>query len=418
MPGKRTNIEDEAIKNLTHLRKEMEIAQTEKWFREITGRFIYEMYTRTLMNKTVVDRPVSLALNGIAVVIGEKPDETDDGSISENVANTPEDEKKKDDIKSIDPIDVMTNTMVDGAAVVRLGTGWKDLTVEKPEYIKILRTDGDGFITFLRLQYKVKVKGVKNGRWFRRDYFIKFRIDEAGNPIRDESMISYRQDWKKVDREGDFDSAEPLPKVEINFIPFVAFEWNKAHQSFLEPKKKAFLELERVSGEISGENVKHSRRKLFVKIPKNTDLKLEYLGDNVNLLTEKGDAFYPDPHSAVINGFFKERDDEVSFIENATGVVATEKIVALSGVSRLTAMKSIIDLAKKIRKIFLDGMMRIEELFQKHGFDERDMLILFPPLGMLVVDVNNQDALLEKAFNAGDITEHERKESRRMMLGL
>lgn len=95
-----------------------------------------------------------------------------------------------------------------------------------------------------------------------------------------------------------------------------------------------------------------------------------------------------------------------------------EKIVALSGISRMTAMKSLVDLAQKIRKKFLDLMISVEKLMVEQGIDDRKMTVLMPPLGMIITDVNNQGTLLDTAIGNGTIDDYEYRESYRQLLGL
>lgn len=387
---------------LRKLRLRMEAQKNEEWYNSLTGRALYEMETQSLMNQTVIDRPVNLSMNNVTMTLtkgsGKKKEE-------------------KEKIKSVDPVTVMTDCMVDGAVVLRVRTSWTDLEIEDFQNVAELKIDGEGFIKFIRIQYLTLDANGKVGPWFRRDYEKKKANDPKSGK---EKTISVRIDYPPVKKLADFDTLSPdqLTTVEIDFIPFVAQVWDTAQESFLIKKKRAFLELERVTMEISGENSKHSRRKLMVKAPAATELTLADLDDEINLLGDNGDAFYPDPHAAVINGFFKEQETQIEAIENATGVVATEKIVALSGVSRITAMKSLIDLSQKIRTKFIDLMILLEDLFKEHKIDTRQLTILVPPLGMLIVDVNNQATLLEVARAKGYISEYEERESIRQMLSL
>ena len=395
--------QDEGFARLTKLRKSMEAQRNEEWFLALTGRDIYEMDTQNLMNKTVVDRPVTLAMNNVVVVLtsgkGKKKD------------------KDKEEVKSLDPETIMIDCMVDGRVVIRIRNDWNDLEVEDNDNIADLKIDGKGNVVFIRIQFQTLLENGKPGLWFRRDYRKDIMINiETGN----EEIRFVRVDYPLVKKLTDFDKIDPEEIIitEIPFIPFVAQTWNPAQNSFFNKKHRSFLELERVTIEISGENTKHSRRKLMVKLPSGTQKSLGDLDDQINLLDKEGDAFYPDPHAAVINGFFKEQETQTEAIENATGVVATEKIVALSGVSRITAMKSLIDLAQKIRAKFIRLNILLETLFQEHDIDSRKVTVLLPPLGMMIVDVNNQDALLKEAHKDEHIDDFEFRESRRQMLGL
>jgi len=390
------------FQELTRLRRLMDAKKNEEWYEELTGRDIYEMDTISLMNQTVIDRPITLAMSNVTMTLT-----TGKGKAKDN---------EKSEIKSIDPESTMTNCMVDGRIVIRIRTGWDDLEIEDDANIAILEIDGKGYVKFIRIQYLILLPNGKPGGWFRRDYK---KIKVINEKTSEEQEVSVRIDYPEVKKLEEFEKlSETDIKVEIiPFIPFVAQTWNKAQRSFLK-QKRAFLELERVSIEISGENEKHSRRKLFVKAPTGIKIEVADLGDEINQLDEKGNAFYPDPHAAVIEGFFKERKDQIQAIENATGVVATEKIVALSGVSRVTAMKSLIDLSQKIRKKFIDLMIQIENLFHEQDIDKRQLTILVPPLGMLIVDVNNQAALLQQAHEDGHISDYELRESTRQMLSL
>lgn len=419
MPKKVDEVAGE-LKHLQQMFAASELAKAHEIFKHIDGRDLYEMPSRTMMAHTVIDRPVSLALNDVAVVLKEDGDEPP-LKPKRRTENSPDidEEKEKEEIKSVHPVEIMTNAMVDGVAVIKIDMGWEFIEIVPYWEIARVQTDGKGLIKFLRIQFREVDDNGKKGLWFRRDYVKEPILEEREDGTFEVTgMQAFRIDWPKVRRVEDFEQNGPISKTEIEFIPFVAFEWNKRHESFLMPSKFAFIELERVSREISGENVKHSTRKLFVKDSNAADAELGVLGDQVNLLSEKGDAFYPDPHAAVIQGFFKERKDAVEFIENATGVVATEKIVALSGVSRITAMKGLVDLSKKIRRIFTDGMIETEQIYNDNDIDPRKMTILYPPIGMMIVDVNNQSALLKEAKDDGIISDHEYRESIRMMLSL
>jgi hypothetical protein len=389
--------------NLNRLRRRMQENENSEWYKSLTGRDLYEMDTINLMNKTVIDRPITLSLNNVEVTLtsGSGTAKDDDKEI----------------VKSIDPESIMTDCMIDGRVVIRIQDSWDNLEVEPWDQIHTVETDGTGYISYLRIQYQIEVENNRQGGWFRRDYRkIEFIDFDTGR----RDIVYVRIDFPIVKRPEDFEKVDPneIIVTEIPYIPFVAMTWNKAQVDFLITAKRAFIELERVSIEISGENNKHSRRKLFIKAPAHTEKEVAELGNQINQLTPEGDAFYPDPHAAVINGFFKEKDDAIEAIENKTGVVATEKIVALSGVSRITAMKSLIDLSQKIRKKFIALMVLIEELFKEHDIDNRQMTVFVPPLGMLIVDVNNQDALLTVAHEDGDITDYEKREIRRQMLSL
>jgi len=391
------------VAELTRLRKRMIANQNSEWYKSLTGRILYEMDTINLMNKTVVDRPVNLSMGNVEITLTSGSGKSDD--------------EQKYTVKSIDPETVMTDCMIDGRVVIRIQDSWDNLEIEPYDQINTLKLDGTGYVSFLRIQYQVELDNNKKGGWFRRDYKkLEFINEETGK----RDIVYVRMDYPIVKHEKDFEKLDDSDIIvtEIPYIPFVAATWNTAQKDFLITKKRAFIELERVSIEISGENYKHSRRKLFIKATPHTDREVADLGDEINQIDKDGDAFYPDPHAAVINGFFTERKDQIEAIENATGVVATEKIVALSGVSRITAMKSLIDLSQKIRNKFIGLMILIEELFEKHNIDKRQITVLVPPLGMLIVDVNNQAALLETAKEKGYITEYEERESIRQMLSL
>lgn len=387
---KRENLESSARQILVEARRRAEESRAMEWFAELTGREIYEEKTVSLVNRKIIDRPVRMALTGTTFTINGE-------------AKT----------ISLNPVDVMTDSLVDGYAVVRLGPGWEYLSPVQFDTISEISVDGLGQISFLRFQYIVET--ASGDRYFRRDYFVRLIYDERGRPV---GKRSYYQDWELVRKIGDFNKIQPGEEIEIAFIPFVVFPWRK-FESFYEAIKKAILQVENVTTEISGENLKHSKRKLFVKLPTGTDVEIEDLGDNINKLTAEGDAFYPDPHSSAMDSFFKEKDGIVEAIEDATGVIATEKIVALSGVSRMFAMRSLIDFGKEIRNIFTLGMVRIESIFNEYGAGPKQKLLInYQPIAMAVADPVNQYELLTQALEANDINEHEKREAVRMMLSL
>lgn len=370
---------------LIEAKKRTEAIRAMDWFKKLTGRIIYETPTISLMNKTVIDRPVTLALNGTTI--------------------EPE--------TSLSPIETMTNSMVDGFAVARLGPGWEFIELVPFHEITILELDGLDFIKFIRFEYPID--GEEGDRWFRRDYFKIDEFNEKGQKIGETAFV---RDWGIVRKQEDFDQKDPIPEaIAIEFIPFVAFPW-KNMESFFERIKLAVIHLEGVANEISTENIRHSTRKLFIKAPTGTTKEVVDFNDAINLLTQDGDAFYPDPHSAGMVSIFKEEKKVSEAIENATGVIATEKIVALSGVSRMIAMKSLTDLAKEIRSVFTKGMIRIETIFNRADSRSGTLLINYQPIAMVVTDPLNQYELLEKAHLRDQISDHEFREATRVMLSI
>ena len=398
---------------ISRLRKKLESQKNEEWYCSLTSRDLYEMETQSLMNQTVIDRPIQLAMSNVTITLSSG-------------AGTAKDEQKEE-LKSIDPEAIMTDCMVDGRVILKVRTSWTDLEIEDNDTVKELRIDGEGKIEFLRFQYQTTLENGKPGPFFRRDY-SKVKVmrpnlqgeDYEDNIEEQEVTISVKIDYPLVKRETDFDKLAPDEIVieEIPYIPFVAQTWNKDQVGFLTKKKNALLELERVTIEIGGENNKHSRRKLFIKAPALVELELGDLHSEINTLDKDGDAFYPDPHAAVIEGFFKEQQKAIEAIENATGVVATEKIVALSGVSRIIAMKSLVDLSHKIQKKFINLMILLEDLFREYNIDSRQITVFTPPLGVMITDVTNQAVLLTEALAKGYISDYEARESTRQMLSL
>lgn len=409
---------DEKVAVLKHRKQIREVTAqraTDKWLKSITGRFLYEMPTVTMKARNVVDKPVSQALCDVRFqLINDK--------------NKKKKKKDKEEFISFQAIDIATNTMVDGFSVVRLGPGWDFITIEPALNIRILETDAKGHIIFIRIQHLVDdVEG--KPVWFRRDYWQEIiKIEDDFTNVEESEKKFFRRDWPLVRKETEFADIEKEGQEEIDektvvteipFIPFVAFEWNSRHESFLLPARDAFIELERVSIEISGENHDHHTRKLYVTGAPQTEILPADLGERVNILNTGDKAFYPDPHAQAMNSFFKERDDQERFIENFTGVIATEKIATLSGISRIIAMTSLVKLAKKIREVLLAGLIRIEEIFNGiEGVESKELLVLFSPLGMMIVDVNNMSALLKEAKEDGHIDEHEHREIVRMMISL
>ncbi len=378
---------DSGTKELIEARKQMEKAGADEWFKKLTGREVYEAPSVSLTAHTIVDRPVKLALNGTTF--------------------TP-------DI-SIDPVLTMIDCLVDGKVVIRLGPGWDDLTIEPHEHIHTVKNDGKGFVEALRIQYVIEDKKEK-GRTliYRRDYIKIPEKDEMGRIIGEHSFVL---NYPLFKTEEAADKGVPNRITPIEFIPFVAIEWIR-QISFLYDLRKALLRTEGVQDEISTENRRHSTRKLMMKLPTNTDIQVTELNEQINKLPVDGDAFYPDPHSAGMESIFKEKENIVTNIENATGVIAAEKMNFLSGVSRMWAMKSLTDFAKDIRKRFTDGMITIETIFKQADFRSEKIQIIYQPIAMPVTDVTNQYNILREAREDGVIDLIEYRESVRQMLSL
>lgn len=341
----------------------------------LTGRELYEMQTLSLVNRFLIDRPISRAFRKTLINYEVKP------------------------------IDIMRSCLIDGFVFLR---------VEDIEHISILKfvTKGvwDEFTGDIIL---IETKYVYYDEQYRKDMYHIERFEQIGEgmlhtvfqPV-DPSDVNDEKKWV-------ISTVSTFPR----FI-FVGIRWID-DLSFLMPLKENIINLERAYRVIGAENIERMGLQLYISGVRNLeDIKSapRRMGRRVHILPTDADFHSPGSDAAGMELMIAEIVNLTAALEKASCVVAAEKLAVLSGISRSIAEEPLNALAEGLRDLFENGMMEVYELARFMGGAEKPV-ITYRPL-KIIEDKPGHLKILDRAVDLNAISPEEEIQELRLLLEL
>lgn len=372
MPKKR-NTEIDWPKFLDYSMEQQNIAEFQKIIEDMDGRDLYEMEMICLVNRYLVDRPVNYAFH-------------------RTILNY-----------DVEPIDIMRACMVDGQVFLR---------VEDADHIFIeqyvSRAEWDTFsgeLTMIEIKYIYEESNRED--YYHIEHYVR-------NPDGTGTWIVYEP------VRGDIPETSWVISysLDLPYFPYVGIQWVQ-NQSFLMPLKGAVTQLERAYRVIGAENIERMDLSLYIEGVRNIeDIQTapRKMGRRVHILPKDAQFHSPNPGSSGANLMLAEIENLHTAIEKASGVVATERLATLSGISRAVAEKPLVMLADELRNRFTAGMVRVEELASTVG-SAPELDISYRPI-RFIEDKSKELIILDRALETESITPEEYKIEMRLLLDL
>lgn len=336
------------------------------------GRELYELETISLYNKYLVDRPVNYAFHRVMV-------------------NYP-----------VSPIDIMRDCLIDGQVILRVADA-EHIRIE--QYVSRVEWDAfDNTLNFIEIKYVYQDGG--------RDYYhVEHYIK---NPDNTATWTVY----KPLRGNGTSEELVVDYTIELPLFPFVGIQW-VFNTSFLMPPKAALIRLELAAQVIGAENVDRMGLALYLEGIRNVeDIKSapRKMGRRVHILPKDAKFHSPGSDAPGMELMVIEYNNLISAIEKATGVVSTENLASLSGVSRMIAENPLIILAEELRNRFTNGMVEVVELASLMGGAE-ELKISYRPLKHIENKTEYLN-ILDRAIEKEAITDEEHITELRLLLDL
>ena len=337
--------------------EQQNIAEFQAELNDLDGRGLYELETYSLFNRYLIDRPANYAFH-------------------RTIINYP-----------VDPVDIMRDCLIDGQVILR---------VEDAEHIKIEEfvsratwADFTDDLNFIEIKYVYEETNKQD--YYHVEHYIK-------NPDGTATWIVFKPVSPQVpEREWVIDFEMELP-----IFPYVGIRW-VFNQSFLSPLKQAIVRLETAYRTIGAENIDRMGLALYLEgITNVEDIKTapRKMGRRVHILPKDSKFHSPSPDAPGMALMVEELNRLETAIEKASGVVSTERLATLSGVSRSIAEKPLIMLADELRGRFTKGMTEVVELAKVAGGAE-DLKVSYRPLRH-IEDKNVHLTTLDKARELND----------------
>ena len=340
----------------------------------MTGRDLYEMNSKSLVAKYIVDRPVDYALHGTEI-------------------NYP-----------VDPILVMRNCLIDGAVYLRV-EGSKAIKIEdyvsKAEWNPI-----SDELEFIERKWLYEDESDGQEYWHIEHYILL--------PDGEARFIEYMP----VDDDSKPDTWVVDTSIIVPFFPYVGISW-VAFQSFVETYKDNIIRQEAAFNVIASENIERMGLQLYIENIRNVD-DIKYaprrFGRRVHVLPKDATFHSPSSDPAGVQLMIEELDRLDRALERASGVVSTERLASLSGVSRMVAERPLIILATDIRKRFEKGMQSVVEKIRTIE-PAPELEVSYKPL-TIVEDTDKRLRLLDRAIEKNALTPEEEIKELRFLLDL
>ena len=319
MPQKPKQLDWETYINSLNMAADVQVAMAQ--MESMTARELYEMGSYTNAVKYIVNRPVNHAMHGTEGNYG------------------------------VDPVNVMRNALIDGRAYYK---------VESQEYIQFDKYVVDAIvdvfsnrIDYLMVCYPVEVDDGKTMYWW-----ASYERTLVGECLYTTYYLTDSSDVRKEDL-----SVED--QYELIDIPYVCAVWNEG-VSIIDEARTALIRLEVVARVIGEENMDNRVRYLVGgdDITKIGSAPRRW-GRPFRILPPNSSVENPASDTAAINLLTHEEAELWNNIEKSTGVVSTEKLATLSGVSRVIAEKPLLMLCDNVRASFMRFIYDVYELLQK-----------------------------------------------------
>jgi hypothetical protein len=345
-----------------------------KQISELEGRTLYELDTISLVNKYIINRPIDHAMAG-------------------TVTNYP----------NVDPIDSMTDLLVDGESFYRV----EDYThIRREEFVYKAEVDRfTGQIYYIYIAYPID-----KGLWYIESYTPLYTPGSTTT-----CMYTIYNNVSTMPE--DLSLLTVAIQLELPFFPYVRVEW-KGGRSFLDDLSESILRLEMAYRVVAQENIDRKTMALYLEGVRSTDeIKRapKKLGRNIHTLPPGATFHAPTSDGAILDLMKWEITDLWNNLEKASGVVSTEKLASLSGVSRIIAQKPLNNLSNDIRHTYEDLLNKIYEL----------IIFQNPPVPKVSYKRLNEiespteyRATIELAHTAGAITDEEYIQLLRTLLDL
>jgi hypothetical protein len=387
MPQKKKDLPWEDY--ISALGEQASIDQAQNEMAALTAREMYEGAFITNAPHYLVNRPTNHAMHG-------------------TVTNYP-----------LDPVDVIKNVLVDGENFYKI-EDWEH--IRKEDFVRRAEKDHyTGQILSILICYPIN-----DGNLYYWERYIggasptgeAAYVDEwgtAGNCLYTQYKTT-TDDSEKTEELLVPETTRMLP-----FFPFVSVEWNGG-VSIIDTVRTALIRLEASARVIATENIERRGMALYItgvddisKIKKAP----RRFGRNAHMLPTGANFVFPNSDVAGIGLLTTEQNDLWNSIEKATGVVSTEKLATLSGISRLIAEKPLNMLAEDLRAKFLGLLMDIYELISfQPDTPEPECTFLSLDIAPGFDNAVQMLDLMDRALASGAIDDTEWKEKARYLLSL
>jgi hypothetical protein len=342
---------------------------------KLTGRQMYTMDTYSLLPQYIVDRPVKYALHG-------------------TILNY-----------DIDPIEIMTYCLVDGVAYLRV-EGADTIYVD--EYVK----DANWNPISDTLDYVVR-------KWVYEDEASDMELWHIETYTLMPDGTCLYTEYEPSESDEDLDNLRVAYQDYLPYFPYVGIPW-KNYQSFIETYSGNIIRQEAAYRVIATENIERMGLQLYITNMRKGDTIEQAprkFGRKVYMLPKDADFKSPNPDGPGMELMVEELDRLDRALEKASGVVSTERLASLSGVSRQIAERPLIILASEIRTRFIEGMEAVVEKIRVLDGSAEDFKASFQPL-TLVEDTDKYLRVIDKAKEVDAITPEEEIRELRQLLNL
>ncbi len=341
----------------------------------LTGRELYEMHTLSLVNRFLIDRPISRAFRKTLINYDVKP------------------------------IEIMRSCMVDGFVFLR---------VEDKDHIRILKHvtkatfDDETEETILIETKFIYYDEQRRGTFYHIERFERIGKGMLWTVFQPVAPSDVNDEKKWVTKTS---STFPV------FI-FVGIRWVD-DISFLLPLKDNIINLERAFRVIGAENIERMGLQIYISGVRNVDdIKSapRRMGRRIHILPTGAQFDSPGSDAPGKDLMIDEIINLTVALEKASCVVAAEKLAVLSGVSRSIAEEPLNALAESLRDLFEKGMMDVWELARRMGGAEKP-IITYRPL-KIIEDKLGHLKILDRAVDLNAISPEEEVQELRLLLEL
>jgi hypothetical protein len=277
---------------------------------DMSGRDLYDLHTYSLCPRYLIDRPCNFAMHGTFTNY------------------------------EIDSEQLMKTCLIDGSAFVKIGD-WRHLDIEK----YVIEVIYDGFTEELKEIWTDYVA----------EDTLHYTTMYAVGPPATQTNYKPQRTCEKARLEVD-------EVITLPYFPYVGFFWHNK-TSFLDPVHEAVIRLEAAYRVVAVENIERKGMQLYLQGVRNVDdIKSapRKLGRSVHILPDGATFHNPGSDAPGLELIKWEIVQLWEGLEKATGVVSTEKLASLSGVSRLIAEKPLLMLCEDIRNVYEKGMADVE----------------------------------------------------------
>jgi len=360
-------------KFLLATQRQQDIEAAERKLQSLDGRALYEMDFISQMPDLLINRPVNMAMH-------------------RTIVNYP-----------VKAVDIMRNCLIDGGVILEVGD--KDhVAIQK----YVTKVDYDAFtddLVFLEIKYVFEASTGEN--LWHIEHWYKFS-DGTGLYIQ----------YKPTNNGDDSNKWVMDFEIMVPVFPYVGIPWVE-HESFLKKPKSAMVRLELAYRVVGVENIERMGLSLFIEgVQDVNEIKTapRKMGRRVHILPPDSKFHSPNPDAPGMELMVIEMVKLHEAIEAATGVVTTEKLATLSGISRIIAEKPLIILAEEIRDRFTKGMQQVAELSSTMG-GAPELKIRYRSL-YHIEDRTVELAILDRAVEKHAITDQEHITGLRELLNL